>query len=287
MVKKLACFFTGGFTESGALQYFISKIDQNIVVKQFCPNKAMKRRGVGGKPQLVKDVSGLTGSSLIRYVYNYIDTYWEDLQEFDAILIEDDMDDRFFECKVPGDLTTKYKCRNREYIDYCDDIRKTIRKKMNRGENYPVFLMYASPEIETWFLADWLNSFGTIYGPKGKKILSTEANNYFSVTFRKYTNREILKQYKDNPEAYGYFEGVYKKLSSELQESLEGDYKVSICKEDYYGISKCRELVYSKQKHGDMMLRSIEPLVVRKKCIMFFAEVYDDIKKLSVSEHFT
>lgn len=154
MVKKIASFFTGGFTESGALQYFLEKFDDNIMIKQFCPNKAMKRRGTDGKPHMVKEVNGLTGSSLIHYVYDYIDKYLDDLQGFDAILIEDDMDDRFYDYALPGDESTKHKCRNNEYLNYCNEIRNTIRDKMHKGNNYPVFLMFASTEIEAWFLAD-------------------------------------------------------------------------------------------------------------------------------------
>lgn len=281
MVKKIACFFTGGFTESGALQYFLKKFDDNISTDQFCPNKAMRRRGTDGKPHMVREVNGLTGSSLIHYVYNYIDKYFDDLQGYDAILIEDDMDDRFYECTIPGDESSKRKCRNKEYVDYCDEIRNTIREKMHKDENYPVFLMFASPEIETWFLADWQNSFGKVYGPKGEKILSREANDYFSYSFGKYIRQNVLKEYEDSLEAYGYFDGVYVKLSSQIQEALSGEYKVIISQEDRYGISECQELIYSKQLHGDKMLRNISPLAVSNKCIMFFREAYREIKEFA------
>lgn len=283
MVKKIAGFFTGGFTESGALQYFLKKFDDNIKVKQFCPNNALKRRGTNGKPHMVKEVNGLTGPSLIHYVYNYIDNYFDDLQEYDAILIEDDMDDRFYECMVPGDESTKRKCKNKEFVDYCYTIRETVREKMHKDESYPVFLMFASPEIETWFLADWDNSFGRVYGPKGEKILSRDANNYFSYSFRNYINQNVLKEYKNSLEAYGYFDGDYVKLSSKIQEVLSGEYKVAIKQVDRYGISECQELVYSKQLHGDKMLRNISPMAVANKCSMFFEEAYYEIKKFAAT----
>lgn len=104
MVKRIACFFTGGFTESGALQYFIKKIDDNIVIKQFCPNNAMKRRGVNGQPNLVKKVSGLTGKALIKYV-------------------------------IAGDESSKRKCKNASYTAYCNEIQENIRRDHEISEN--------------------------------------------------------------------------------------------------------------------------------------------------------
>jgi hypothetical protein len=280
MVRKIACFFTGGFTESGAMQYFLEKMGDNLKINQFCPNKAMKRRGTNGKPHMIKSVNGLTGTSLIHYVYDYIDKYGDDLNEYDAILIEDDMDDRFYEYIVAGDETTKRKCRNYEYMQYCNEIRNTIRAKLNKDGNFPVFLLFASPEIETWFLADWDNSFGKVYGPKGVNILSSVANSYFSYSFNKYVHKNILKQYEDNMEAYGYFNGEYIKLSTQIQEALSGEYKVWIDREgDSYGLSKCESLIYSKSIHGDKMLRNISPKQVGNKCLMFYRETYDEIQK--------
>lgn len=109
--------------------------------------------------------------------------------------------------------------------------------------------------------------------------MDNEANNYFSYSFGNYIRQHVLKQYKDNIEAYGYFDGVYVKLSSQIQETLNGEYKVMISQEDRYGISECQELIYSKQLHGDKMLRSISPSIVSRKCNMFFREAYEDIKK--------
>jgi hypothetical protein len=279
MVRKIACFFTGGFTESGAMQYFLEKMGDNIKISQFCPNKAMKRRGTNGRPHMIKSVNGLTGASLIHYVYDYIDKYQDDLKEYDAILIEDDLDDRFYEYTVAGDETTKRKCRNSEYIQYCNEIRNIIRVKLHKDDGFPVFLLFASPEIESWFLADWDNSFGKVYGPKGVNILNSASNSYFSYSFNKYVRKNILKQYENNIEAYGYFNGEYVKLSTQIQEALSGEYKVWINNDDSYGISRCEALEYSKSIHGDKMLRSISPEQVGNKCLMFYRETYDELQK--------
>ena len=119
-MKKVACFFTGGYTESGAMQEFLKKVNANLSFKQFCPNKP-KRRWVPGlslndQPKIESDLSGLTGASLIRYVNEYIDDHSDELQEYDAVLIEDDLDDRFFIELIPGDSRTKQIFKSDEFL---------------------------------------------------------------------------------------------------------------------------------------------------------------------------
>lgn len=45
MVNRVACFLTCGYTEAGAMQYFLKKINGNYEYKQYLPNKTIKKKG--------------------------------------------------------------------------------------------------------------------------------------------------------------------------------------------------------------------------------------------------
>lgn len=278
---KVACFFTGGFTESGAMQCFLQKINGNIFLKQFCPNKPPRRRIPDVKAQLVKEVSGLTGPGLIKYIYQYIKNHPEELKEFDAVLIEDDLDGRYTMQKTEGDETTKVSAKTPEFLEQCENIKREIRMRLGKDADFPVIFFWASPEIEAWFLADWANSFGSIYGPAGTNVLDSQENQYFSSRFQPYVRKNVLKEYQNRMENYGYFMGEYKKLSDELILALDSDFKVMLNQEDTNVLSKSisenRKLYYSKQNHGVLMLQNLQPETVRGKCSVYFAEAFAEL----------
>lgn len=74
MNKKVACFFTGGWTELNAMKMFLRKIDRNIEFIQFCPTGEKKRKNPL-KRELGREYSGLTGKSLFDYVNDFISKY--------------------------------------------------------------------------------------------------------------------------------------------------------------------------------------------------------------------
>lgn len=286
-MKKVACFFTGGYTESGAMQDFLKKINPQIILKQFCPNKP-KRRWRPGVPfheqmQIEKDMNGLTGEGLISYVYNYIETHLDEIVQFDAMLIEDDLDNRFFIDEIPGDIKTRRKAKTQEFIDYCQEVSDTIRTKLSKAPDYPVIQLYASPEIESWFLGDWEHSFGCIYGPRYEGILNHDENEYFGNRFQTYIRSNIVKEYIDCIEHYGYFEGNYHKLSKQLEVAITGDFKVKLNEQPNdlaKRIAKNRNLYYSKRIHGDLMLRNLSPEILANNCPEYYAPAIADLKCL-------
>ena len=192
------------------------------------------------------------------------------------------MDGRFNEEATSGDITTKVSKRTEAFGVHCKEVRENVRKILEKDENFPVIQFYAAPEIETWFLSDWTNSFGEIYGPKGFSVLNTHENDFFSSRFQPHIRKKVLFEYNECIENYGYFEGKYSKLSDKIIESFSS-FKVLMGAETgrmSKAISGNRELCYSKRTHGDEMLRRILPANVVQKCPVYFQESYDQLKKL-------
>lgn len=222
--RRIACFFTAGYTELNAMKSFMRKINDTVEYIQLCPTGPRKsRRAIENRhiDQIDKNQNGMTGDKLIEFVNEFIEKKRFEEEGYDAILIEDDKDDRFLALEKDGTATI-----DKEKWEYFkDDIVVRLGKKR---PDIPVIFFYAAPEVEAWFLADWTNAFGSVY----KGVFNAQQNSYFNVKFRKYINDNILtNRYINCIEEYGYFDGKYKKLSGEIQDTLEnidflGDYKV-------------------------------------------------------------
>lgn len=272
MVKRIACFLTCGYTESGAMQAFLSKINNHYEYKQFLPNKTIKKKGMA--KTIDKEISGLTGEKLLLKVYSIIEAHKGELAEFSAILIEDDLDGRF----QGWDEV--------EINQYNQAIKNKIKQKM--GKDIPVFIVYASPEIESWFVADWDNGFGFLYCYSGFVTdVRAEARKFYAYHLRLYINRVILGQYENDIENYGFFEGRYVKLSDKIIDALQNGFREYI--ESMSGISKkivleiqnSRCLCYSKKSHGQNMLRNIIPQNMLGKCCRYFKGFFYELEKFN------
>lgn len=283
-MKNVACFFTGGYTESNSMLSFLSKINDKLNFNQLCPNKTKRRKVRGGvesvtERNLMDNVSGLTGAGLTKYVYKYLEDYQAEIVNYDAVIIEDDLDGSFFDIGSDG---LKKSAKNAEFMNHCDQIRKNIIQRMGKGPDFPVILFYAAPEIESWILSDWNNSFGYIYGPKEFQYLTSDENRYFSARFQPYVKENVLGEYNTCIEKYGYFDNQYYKLSDKLITSLQ-QFKVLLSdnnEELPKAIGQNQGLLYSKKIHGDKMLLHIFPEKVKEKCPLYFSEAFDAIKNL-------
>ncbi|MBQ7298259.1 MAG: hypothetical protein IJW77_00275, partial [Clostridia bacterium] len=219
-MKRIACFFTGGYTELNAMKRFMTKINNRVQYIQLCPNGPRKNKDNIRNRHVIEtineDQNGLTGDALINYIYEFIKSDRFVDEEYDAIIIEDDTDKRFL--KVQDDGTSLID------VDAWEQHKISVRQHIwDVYQEIPIIFIYASPEIETWFLADWNNSFGKVYNTmsNGSKLLSTEQNNYFSVQFHKHIKENILtSRYEDCIEEYGYFNGSYYKLSEQIQNAF-------------------------------------------------------------------
>ena len=90
---NVACFLTCGWTEAGEMQQFLSRIRKDCTFHQCFPNKTRKRKAKDRF--LVPEYSGLTGKPLLERVLEVIGTHPEYRDNYDAVLIEDDLDLRF------------------------------------------------------------------------------------------------------------------------------------------------------------------------------------------------
>lgn len=265
--KKIACFFTGGYTELTSMKIFIRKINTNVELIQLCPAKKrasssqIKNRHT---ESINKSHSGLTGNDLIDFIKNLIQKPVFQNEDYDAILIEDDKDNRFMEILSDGTANLN--------LSEWDSFKNLVIKQLHEiCPNIPIIFLFSAPEVEAWFLADWDNSFAKIY----KNDLKAGKNSHFEVVFRKYINDNILtKRYRDSIESYGYFESKYKKLSEEIQNALKSA-------ELWESISQAETNIhYSKKKHGSTMLENINPEIVLHHCNHIFKEGFLLLKDL-------
>lgn len=271
MVKgDIACFFTGGYTEAGGLQAFLRKINSNYVYHQCLPNKAVKRKGM---PKTIGDeISGLTGEALLKEIYKRLESYKDSICQYKAVIIEDDADDRF------KNFTQE------QFDSYQQEIIEHVHKIL--GVEMPVFIMYAVPEVEAWFVADWANGFEYLYCDSGiVKDVDHEACQFFSFHLRRYIDQNILKECKDDIEKFGQGDDTYVKLSDEIIHAILTGVKDEICKlpkanPDYVKqIAASRRMYYSKKYDGVVMLKHIDPEEVVKKCRYKFKDVYHKLKE--------
>lgn len=274
-MKQIACYITGGWTECGAMQSFLRRINPNLNYRQRCPNKPKGKKGIAIQGKTLKGImpcmSGLTGEQLIKFMYQDIDRHPEEISPCSAILLEDDLDGRF------------HSLSSKEINAYRIKIQDEVNKRAKR--DLPVIFLFASPEIETWFIADWKNSFASIYKKEFGGNLTGPESQFFSETFLRYIKENILKQYYDNLEDYGSFDEKYLKISDILIDALALQYREYL-RNNYEQQTLAKKIIdestlyYSKRLHGDRMLRYIQPENVLQKCKLYFSSGYHTLHNL-------
>lgn len=256
--KRVACFFTGGYSELNAMKSFLKKANDKIDLIQLCPTGERRSKSqIMGRhtDNIQKNHSGLTGTALTDFVLDFIKKRRFLDEEYDAILIEDDKDARFLSPNSEGTASINHE----EWNEYKKSVMDAIRAT---GIDIPIIIILAAPEVEAWFLSDWDNSFGKVYAD----IFTREQNEYFAVMFRKYINKHVLTtEYKDSIECYGFFDGGYKKLSEEIQKALVNNDFL----EDYKPGEPHVNPSYSKRVQGETMLEAIDPNQVVQHCTVF------------------
>ncbi len=256
--KRVACFFTGGYSELNAMKSFLKKANDKVHLIQLCPTgdrrskSQIRDRHIDN---IIDRHSGLTGTALTNFVLEFISKRRFLEEEYDAILIEDDKDERFLTLLSNGTATFD----NDKWEKYKKDIIASIRKN---GIDIPVIFILAAPEVEAWFISDWEHGFGQVFADN----FTREQNAFFSVAFRRFVNQSILTDhYKASVEEYGYFDGGYKKLSEEIQKSLDNiDFLENYKPDDTHYKPR-----YSKRIHGETMLQLLDPSQVAQHCTLF------------------
>lgn len=259
---QIACFFSGGWTEvgNGAMERFLEKINADYKYVKCFP-KTIKARN--GNIILNPSSSGITGSTLITKVKEYLIKNKELLKNYKAILIEDDLDGRFDNvslCQAQADMQTLK-----------DDLRTCVGLP-----DIPVVILYASPEIESWFIADWNNGFEFFVNNSRRfQDIDSSIRGKFNHDFRKAVNKNLLNNNGIAIEDYAFATGFYKKMSSEIQ-NLVNTFSIKFTT----AFGKSVAISYSKKEDGKEMLRNIIPSEVSKRCTKYFKMSALELQKL-------
>lgn len=267
MVEKIACFLTCGYTEAGAMQFFLKKMNSRYEYKQYLPNKTIKKKG--DAKTMKRQISGLTGGALLEKIYEILEKHKDEIGRCKAVLIENDLDGRFH--GYDDEKIEKYK----------KQIIHKVHEKLEK--EIPVFILYASPEAESWFLADWKNGFEYLYCNSGVVTdVEHNAKLFFSHQLKYYLDEYVLKEYSECIEEFGWSGDRYIKLSNQIIDAVQTGAKEYISKipggNKHYikQIVESRDLYYSKKLHGDRMLRNIQPDAVADKCRKYFGSTYKE-----------
>ena len=274
---RAACYITGGDSECGDMVAFFRRINRGIEYFQRCPNKPKYRKRseriyapAGNAVQ--QNLRGLTGSDLISYAVEDIRTHYAEQSrpyDFDMIVIEDDADFRF------GNDNPQSKLRQYEAT-----IRSALVQVPNTNSYIPIHFIFASPELEIWFLADWEHSFQECYCKK----FGYETGRFYTTRLYSYIRQNLLHGFRAieswhrlNPDKSN------KKLSEEIEACIQ-QVAVDICndtttKEKFrMALQASRQLRYSKKVDGATMLSRIDPSIVAQHCRRFFAPAYECLK---------
>lgn len=269
-VKRVACFFTGGYTELNEMKNFMGRINGDIKYIQLCPygtkrskDSVLKRRK--HTKNMVPSQSGLTGQCLIDHVLSFIKTERFAEENYDAILISDDKDNRFLRIDENG-----YSSKD---VYQWDMFKSELVEKIHQSyPDLPVVFFFSAPEIEAWFVADWNNCFEEEYkdcfGMKQQKLLSHRLRCWVK-------DHVVTEHYTDKIEDYGYFDFKYRKLSEQIQDMFENP-----CLFEGVAQSNDAHIGYSKRKNGENMLGRLNPENVLKKCNFYFREGYYGLKNI-------
>lgn len=273
MVKQQwACFMTNGFTEAGSMQQFLEKISDKWELHQCFPNKPLKNRK---KRQIdyTRQGNGLTGNALLVYIEKILERQSDEYRRYDGILIEDDLDGHFYGWPTEA------------IHQHIESIKQKVREILDT--DIPVIVLYASPEVEAWFYADWQQGFHRLPMLQSGNIIRPADAEIFSKYLKNYLDEFVLCEYSHDVEAYHVVIPDFirlTKLSDAIRQALEigvfqdvhfqGDSPEMV--RQFQRLKQCN-IRYSKRTHGSQMLRSIRPDKVQQECRHYFRSAYFEV----------
>lgn len=237
-------FCSAGYTETGGMKAFLQRINPDITWERCFPavDKPNLKKG-RMKDTPLRKVSGTSGDHLVERMLDIISQpLFEHDQRYDLILLIDDMDCRF----------------NHDNEAYEDWLLNTFNRVEHTLGRHVLFeTLFASPEIETWFISDWGNGFGKEYRD-------------IAVKLRREINA-LLDTYQNCPEDYGgplHNGSCTFKISTKIQDIFA---QLGNTRQVYW---------YSKRVNGPAMLNRLEAEEVAKNCARYFRPVYMRLKNL-------
>lgn len=235
-------FCSAGYTETGGMAHFLQQINPELKWKRCFPavdKPNLKQGRTRATP--IRVASGVSGNSLVDRMEKILrEPVFELNEHYDLILLIDDLD-----------------CRFNHDDEACEKWLFSTFKRVERAMGRHVLFqaLFASPEIETWFISDWGNGFGKEYKDI-EVILRREIN-------------ALLGTCQNCPEDYGgqLFNGSCTfKISTEIQTILAN-----------LSTANCIYR-YSKRINGPAMLNRLQADQVAKTCTKYFRPVYMRLK---------
>lgn len=257
MVIRVGYFCSSGHTEAGGIHQFLKNLRPDIEWSRCFPatdKPGPKHR----KDQKKVEPSGTTGATLIDRMIERLKMYHRGSDcEFDHVLLIDDADCRFLD--AAGELKNRL-----------DRLSEEIREITGRPA-LRFIALWASPEVEAWFLADWEEGFGREYrtiahplrallqtqkylGPVPWSALETYGGPYVakSACCTKKLSDEVIQQ--------GFSElakNQFNALPSNDGEDIDR-----------------KSFEYSKKVHGPRMLRRVRADKIALVCTQHFKPGY-------------
>lgn len=143
-------FCSAGHTEAGGMQVFLEKIDRSRVTWERCFPAVYKPGPKLGRPAPRKEHEGVSGPGLVGAMLARLRMRRDMLApaplDLDLLVFIDDAD-----CRFEGDPSAL-----RAWIEG----RAADARTASGSPEIPFVALFASPEIEAWFLADWDQGFG-------------------------------------------------------------------------------------------------------------------------------
>lgn len=233
LVIRVGYFCTAGHTEAGGIHHFLRRIDgRPDVTWERCFPAVQKPGPRLGRPA-PKRGEGMTGDRLVAEMLDRLGRFHRagTPGALDVVLFIDDAD-----CRFEGDPA--------KLVAWIDTRTAAVRSATHEPST-PFVALFASPEIEAWFLADWEQGFGREYA----RLEGGERH------FRSHVEA-LLGGATSTVEAYGggFVNGACADKLSEKLQSL---------------IIRLGE-TYSKRTHGQDMLLRIRPAKIAEVCGSFF-----------------
>jgi hypothetical protein len=229
LVIRIGYFCTAGHTEAGGIDRFLRRIDEGTDVRWERCFPAVQKPGPKLHRPAPKQGEGTTGERLVAEMLARLGKYHRtgSKDALDVVLFIDDAD-----CRFEGDPA--------KLVAWTAEHTEAVRSAIGTPST-PFIVLFASPEIEAWFLADWEQGFGHEYA----HLCGEEKH------LRSHVDA-LLGEAAGNIEHYGggYVNGACANKLSEKLQAL---------------VLRLGE-TYSKRTHGQDMLRRIRPAKVAEVC---------------------
>ena len=247
MTQRVYVYATDSYTET-TIKDFLRKINPQIhwVIRSPYLRKMPKKDYMSNSSLPV--LTGKTGKDLEDFMIAEINVHLSILSECAAVVLEDDLDRR--DSSVDQN----------DYLRAQQERLDAILSGLAENRTAKMICLYAAPEIETWLIEDWANSFGDarLFDQK----IATEL-------------RKALNKIRD--ECGGKFECYSHHFSEKFSDWIvDKVQQMSVG----FGIADSLTASYSKANHGAKFLRAIEPQRIEPKCRIYFSKAYHAIKAL-------